>query len=438
MPFIARCVPRLLIALGLVVGSASVALAQADAHAHHGSDATADCVSCPAPRESSGTSWQPDAAGSPHTSRRLGAWLVATHVELAPMVTRETGPRGGSAFVVPNHGMLNLRRAAGGGTFGIRTMLSLEPLMGADGYPILLQAGETADGVHPLIDRQHPHDVFMELAGTYERRLTSGARVSFYLAAVGEPALGPPAFMHRPSASLLPIAPITHHWIDSTHITQGVVTVGLSPGERLRFEVSAFNGREPDERRWNLAAPRFDSFSLRVSINPSAALAFQASAGVVKNPEFVHPDADVTKLSASMMYARRWNDGGLDAFVALAYSTRTASLSPVPGGSYYTPGATSPALIVENTIRLRRRHELMARAEAVRKDELFGIDDPRHSLQFPVARATFGYALRLIDRHSAIVRVGAAWSAVGVSDGIRDGYGGQQTGALAFVRIDAH
>ncbi len=438
VPVIARHVLHLLIALSLIAGTASVARAQSDDHAHHGSDGAADCVSCPKPRESSGTSWQPDAAGSAHAHRRLGAWLVGTHLEFTPMAMKETGPRGGSAFVVPNHGMLNLRRAAGDGTFGIRTMMSLEPLMGAEGYPLLLQAGETADGINPLIDRQHPHDLFMELAATYERRLPSGALVSFYLAAVGEPALGPPAFMHRPSASLLPTSPITHHWIDSTHITQGVFTVGLAPSERLRFELSAFNGREPDEKRWGLVAPGFDSFSLRVSLNPTAALALQASGGVVKDPEFVHPEADITKLSASVMYAKRWDDGGLDALVAVAHSTRTASLYPVAGGFYYTPGATSPALIVENTIRLRRLHEFVVRAEAVRKGELFGLDDPRHTSQFPVARATLGYALRVVDRHNAIVRIGAAWSAVRVSEGIRADYGGNQMGILGFVRIGAH
>src|SRR5690606_7681520 len=106
----------------------------------------------------------------------------------------------------------SFRRSAAGGVFGVRTMFSLDPLMGARGYPLLGQSGETADGLTPLADRQHPHDFVMELAATYERELASGATASLYVAAVGEPALGPPAFMHRPSGRLLPIAPITHHW----------------------------------------------------------------------------------------------------------------------------------------------------------------------------------------------------------------------------------
>lgn len=426
-----------LLILGASTALSAPASAQDTPHVHHGSDTTDDCVSCPKPRESSGTAWQPDAAGATHGYRTWGGWLVGTHLELTPTAIKETGPRGGAAFVVPNHGMLSMRRQAGGGVLGVRTMMSLEPLLGAEGYPLLLQGGETADGINPLIDRQHPHDLFMELAATYERRLVSGATLSFYAAAVGEPALGPPAFMHRRSASLLPISPITHHWIDSTHITQGVVTMGLAPSDRLRFEVSAFNGREPDEKRWGLVAPRLDSFALRVSINPTDALALQASAGVVKNPEFLHPDADVTKLSVSVMHAKRWADGGLDTLVAVAHSTRTASLYEVPGGFYYTPGATSPAVIAESTLR-RARHEWVVRAEAVRKGELFDREDPRHTAQFPVGRTTLGYALRVIDRHTSIVRVGAAWSGVFVSQDIRAEYGGHQQGVIGFVRIEAH
>lgn len=350
----------------------------------------------------------------------------------------ERGPRGERAVVAPNHGMLNLRRALGAGRFSIRTMWSLDALMGPTGYPLLVQSGETADGVNPLVDRQHPHDFVMELAAAYSRPLASGAVVSLYLAAVGEPALGPPAFMHRPSGQLLPIAPITHHWFDSTHITQGVLTVGLAPNPRARFEISAFRGREPDEKRWGLEVPRFDSFSLRLSLNPTASLALQASAGFLKDAEAVHVDADVTRLTASAMYARRSEGLSLDVFAAVAQTTRGASLSPVPGGFYYSPGATSPAVILESTLALRDRHLLIVRAESARKGELFGLADPRHTSQFPVQRATVGYGFRILELSNASVHLGAAWSAVRVDDDIRADYGGNQSGTLGFVRMTVH
>src|SRR5438477_81863 len=136
------------------------------------------------------------------------------------------------------------QRPLGAGTVGLRTMLSLEPLtIGKHGYPLLLQTGETANGRTPLVDRQHPHDLFMELAGSYS--IASGNRSLFlYGALPGEPALGPPAFMHRFSGINIPVAPITHHWLDSTHITYGVLTAG-AVGDRVKVEASAFRGREP-------------------------------------------------------------------------------------------------------------------------------------------------------------------------------------------------
>lgn len=424
--------------IGLVAASAgAVVHAQDPDHAQHLA-AVAACDVCPSPRESSGTSWQPDAAGMSHPLRQVGTWFVGTHLQVTAMAINETGTRGDDAIVAPSHGMFNARRRVGAGTFAVRTMWSPDPLMGAEGYPLLTQTGESVDGVNPLVDRQHPHDFFMELAAAYERPLRSGATLSLYLAAVGEPAFGPPAFMHRPSSELLPIAPITHHWFDSTHITQGVFTVGLAPSRRLRFELSAFRGREPDAKRWGLELPRFDSFSLRVSVNPTPSLALQASAGVLNNAESVHRDADITRLTASAMYARRWDGGSIAALAAVAHATRTASLLPVEGGFYYSPGATSPAAILEATVGLRDRHELVMRAEAVQKDELFGITDPRHTSLFPVARSTFGYAFRALSLPNAAVRVGAAWSATRVAGDIRPDYGGNQTGYLGFVRLDLH
>ena len=92
---------------------------------------------------------------------------------------------------------------------------------------LLLATGETADGVTHLVDRQHPHDLFMELSASYS--FAHGEDETFFLygGLPGEPALGPPAFLHRFSGMDNPEAPISHHWLDSTHITYGVVTAGF-------------------------------------------------------------------------------------------------------------------------------------------------------------------------------------------------------------------
>ncbi len=147
---------------------------------------------------------------------------------------------------------------SGGDTWQVRAMLSPDPFMGKRGYPLLLASGETADGVTPLVDRQHPHDLFMELSSTYTHRLAPQTSVFLYGGLPGEPAFGPPAFMHRLSILDSPEAPISHHWLDSTHITFGVLTAGLVHGD-WKVEASRFHGREPDEHRYDIETGALDS-----------------------------------------------------------------------------------------------------------------------------------------------------------------------------------
>ena len=186
----------------------------------------------------------------------------------------------------------------GRGTLTLRAMGSLDPLMGKRGYPLLLATGETADGRTELVDRQHPHDAFMELAASYSHPLGEGVSGFVYFGLPGEPALGPTTFMHRFSGMANPEAPISHHWLDSTHVTFGVVTAGLVAGN-LKLECSLFTGREPDQKRWNIERPRFDSWSARASWNPTANLAVQVSHGFLRSPEGLRPDEDVHRTTAS-------------------------------------------------------------------------------------------------------------------------------------------
>jgi hypothetical protein len=165
----ARPLLRPLLVLSVLAVTSAAVEAQPDDHSQHGVGMDVACAACPPPRESSGTSWQPDDTGMNHSYRRLGAWLVGTHLEVTAVGINESGPRGDTALVAPSHGMLNLRRTTGKGIVGIKTMWSLDPLMGARGYPLLVQSGESADGVSALVDRQHPHDFVMELAATYRR-----------------------------------------------------------------------------------------------------------------------------------------------------------------------------------------------------------------------------------------------------------------------------
>jgi hypothetical protein len=321
-----------------------------------------------------------------------------------------------------------------GGTLSLRTMWSIEPYMGAEGYPLLLQTGETADGVSPLVDRQHPHDFPMEIAITYSRALADERTLYVYLAAVGAPALGPPPFMHRESSGGLPISPITHHWFDSTHITFGVVTAGFVSSPRVKFEASLFRGREPDPDRWNLEQPGFDSFAARLSINPTEHLAIQMSGGALRNPEQLHPAADVGRLTVSAMYTRQWKNWTLASTAAWGRNSRSVSTLEVPGGFLVFPASVARAALGEATLRWKRLG-VVGRGERAGKDELFAITDPRHGVVYQVARTTAGAIVDLIKRERFVVTLGGALSWLQADAAIAGEYGRPAASRLAFAGL---
>lgn len=331
--------------------------------------------------EGSGTSRLPqNEAMEPglHAMFDDGAMLML-HGYAWPVYSRQTGPRGGDKFYVQSMAMATYQRPFSGGRFTARAMLSLEPAMRHDGYPNLFATGETAYGA-PLVDRQHPHDLFMELSGRLDLDIAPQTTAFIYGGPVAEPALGPSAFMHRASARYNPEAPITHHWFDSTHITYGVVTTGLA-GRAWQIEASAFRGREPDEYRWNIETPALDSWSVRASLAPSRAWLLQASYGRLHRPEASHPDEDEKRFTTSAHFN---NGKGLAAMAA--FSTKRAA----PGGEPLS------AWLGEVNWDATRHHTLFARVENVRNAELFpDHDDPLHDQAFRVTKLQAGYAYRL-------------------------------------------
>jgi len=229
-------------------------------------------------REGSGTSWQPDISPHEGIHAQYGDWMTMYHAMFNGVYNNQGGPRGDSKTFASGMVMGMAQHQTESGTFGLRAMVSPDPFMGPSGYPNLLATGETADGRTHLIDRQHPHDLFMELAAIYSYQFAKTSSAFLYAGLPGEPALGPPAFMHRPSGLDNPEAPITHHWLDSTHITFGVVTAGVVL-DQIKLEASTFRGREPDQHRFDIEAPNFDSYSARASWNPTKELSMQLSWG---------------------------------------------------------------------------------------------------------------------------------------------------------------
>jgi hypothetical protein len=306
-----------------------------------------------------------------------------------------------------------------GGSVQLRAMLSPDPLMGKSGYPLLLASGETADGIEPLIDRQHPHDFFMELSASYAVRVAAENSLFVYAGLPGEPAFGPPAFMHRPAAMPSPEAPITHHWFDSTHITFGVLTAGWVHHD-LKLEASRFRGREPDENRYYIETGELDSTAVRLSWNPSPHWALQASWADVKSPELLDPDLDQTRWSASALYSRPLQDGGAFSFTG-AFARKDSS-----------DGVELDAWLGEASWSPDGVWTFFTRAEAIETDELGVV---HHGPIEDVAKLSIGLVRDFRVSEHVTLALGALVSHNWVSDALSPLYDGDPMGGMAFVRL---
>ncbi|HKP70441.1 MAG TPA: hypothetical protein VJV05_14230 [Pyrinomonadaceae bacterium] len=258
----------------------------------------------PMSREGSGTAWVPDSSPTYAYMKMYGdgsmlmlhgtAFLRYTSIGSNRDVS-VAGKGSRSRFDAPSMFMAMYTKPIGEkAQIGLRTMLSLDPLIERGyGYPLLYQSGELYGG-EPIHDRQHPHDFVSELAATYSYKFDDKNSIYFYAGLPGEPALGPPMYLHRLSGMNNPDAPIGHHWQDASHITYGVITAGFTH-DKFKFEASAFNGTEPDENRWAIDSPKLNSFSGRFSFNPTKEWSFQISHGYLKHPERAEPELKVLR-----------------------------------------------------------------------------------------------------------------------------------------------
>jgi len=373
-------------------------------------------------REASGTSWQPDA--SPHTGLHImsGDWMVMVHATINGVYDWQQGPRGDDKAFVSGMLMAMAKRDVGEkGTLQFRAMLSPEPFMGKSGFPELLATGETANGVTPLVDRQHPHDLFMELSGSYAYRLASKQSVFVYAGLPGEPAFGPPAFMHRLSIMDSPEAPISHHWLDSTHISMGVVTAGYVH-DNWKLEVSRFRGREPDQHRFDIEAPKLDSTAARISWNPSANWALQASWADQKSPEQLAPDENIRRWSASAIYTVPFGRGGYWSTTA-AWGRRTSEHGDLDGYA------------LESAVRPNLDWTLFTRAERVATDEL-ALPPGARGPVFTVGKISAGAVRDFALTPHWSFGVGGLYAVNFVPAGLRASYGrSEPQGAMGFVRL---
>jgi hypothetical protein len=376
----------------------------------HGVEMTGMLGPYPMTREASGTAWQPDSAAHDGWHFNAGDWMLMAHGNVSAVYDNQGGPRGDTKVFSQSMGMLMGSRPVGAqGTFGVRAMLSLDPLMGKRGYPLLFATGETADGKTGLVDRQHPHDLFMELAVSYAHDLGDGMAVSIYAGLPGEPAVGVPTFMHRISGIDNPEAPIGHHWFDSTHVTFGVVTAGFSTA-KWKLEASAFKGREPDQRRYDIEKPKLDSWSVRAFYNPSENWSLQASTGHIKSPEQLHAEDDEQRTTVSATYNTPLTSEGNFA-ATLAYSIKNIR-----------PGPTLRAWLAEAAFKWDARNTVFARAERVQENELFE-DTPLDGQIIPVNKLSVGYVRTLPIREHVSLELGGLVSAYAYPQKLTPSYG---------------
>lgn len=373
--------------------------------------------SYPMSREASGTAWQPESA--PHTGFHTmkGDWHLMAHGFLNLVYDDQDGPRGDHKLFSESMLMGMAVRPLGAGRLGFRAMISAEPwTVGDQGYPLLLQTGETADGRTPLVDRQHPHDLFMELSGTYSHDLGKDSSVFLYLGLPGEPALGPPAFLHRFSGMENPEAPLGHHWLDSTHVTFGVATLGWVRGG-FKLESSAFRGREPDEKRTDIEDPKLDSWSVRASWQPAPDWSFQVSRGHLVSPEQLEPEIDKDRTTASAIYNRPLKGGNWQTTLAWG---RNAS----------DPGETTDSFLLESAATLTPRHTVFGRFEHQENDELSG-----HGEVFDVGKLSLGYVYDAVLRGPWKAGIGALGSVALIPSELESEYGETPVSWMVFARM---
>jgi hypothetical protein len=390
-------------------------------------------------RDASGTAWLPDETPMHDVERTWRGWDVMLHGTAFAQFLVEPGDRhrtGGTSnhqFGSVNWGMARARRAIGGARTSVRVTLSLEPwTIPGCGYISFLATGETCEG-DTIHDRQHPHELFMELAADYDRPLRGAWRWQVYGGLSGEPALGPAGFPHRVSSSLNPIAPMAHHWIDSSHVTFGVITAGLYD-RRWKAELSVFNGREPDEHRGDLDLGALDSISARLSYAPTDRIVLQASRARLREAELEFeplPRADVDKFTASGTYHRPLGHGGLWAST-IAYGVNSGHES-IPGGVF---DASTQALLLETTVAIPASNTWFGRFEIVEKPahDLHAHESP--TAIFTVGKLQVGYVREFRARRGAVPGIGATASVSFVPEALASRYGGRSAAGLGvFVSL---
>jgi hypothetical protein len=384
----------------------------------------------------SGTSAEPDSTPAPMLMVMRGSWMLMLHGNGFLADIQQTSPRGGDKLFSTNWVMPMAQRNWGPGRITLRTMLSLEPATVTERqYPLLFQQGETAYGL-PIADGQHPHDFVMELGALYDLHLGARSLLSFYAAPVGDPAIGPTAYPHRASAIESPVGTLGHHQEDSTHISDDVVTVGVTHGW-LRIEGSGFHGREPNEHRWQVQQGAIDSWSGRLTVQPGKSWSGQYSYGRLHSPEALFPTSDQDRMTASVMYNRAFGGKSGDGERAGNWATTLAW-----GRTRDLPdNLIENSYLLESTVRFRERNYGFTRVENVNRTNELVVGERPLPTNFQEAGAgrveayTFGYDRDIGHWPHLATALGAQVTAYHAGPLLEPVYGSDPMGAVFFLRL---
>ncbi len=380
---------------------------------------------------SSGTSLEPSSTPTPMLMTTHGNWTLMFHANAFITDTQQSGPRGKDKLFSTNWFMPMAQRAWGPGQLTLRVMFSLEPATVTDRqYPLLFQQGETAYG-SPIADGQHPHDFVMELAALYDLPIVKNTLLSFYFAPVGDPAIGPTAFPHRASAMEDPVATLGHHQEDSTHISDDVITIGLTHGI-TRLEASGFHGREPNEHRWQVQQGAIDSWSTRLTLQPGRNWSGQYSYAYIHSPEQLFPSENQRRMTASIMYNKPCHNRYIRNWTSSLIwgRTRTGSNNIIQN-SY----------LLESLVTLTARNNLYTRIENVDRTTELLLDEqpvppgfeeePAGRVQAYTLGGDHGFAI-LPHLSSAL---GMQVTAYTVGSRLQPAYGSNPVGVTFFIRL---
>lgn len=366
----------------------------------------------------------PDPMAAMEKMEPMDHWMTMLHGYAFLNVNRQGGPSGDRDFESQNHVMGIAMRSWLGGKLSLLGTFTLEPAtIPVAGSPELFQRGETYHGIL-LVDRQHPHDLFVQLAAAWEKALSPGAKIRLYVAPWGEPALGPVAYPHRLSASENPTAPLAHHNQDSTHIAADVVTLGFSL-PLVTLEASGFHGMEPDENRWDIEQGRVDSYSARLTVRPFTGLSFQLSSGHLEHPEAVEA-GNQTRTTGSVTYEKATHGGFLGATLIV--------------GKNQTPGGPEWGNTLEGTWKFEDRNFLYGRLERVDRDLYELIHKQQRPEGVPASRTrvdagTLGYVRDFDFLPAAETGLGADLTLYRFSSALNPVYGRHPISFHVFLRI---